>query len=295
VVDDEPDATDLMSTVLARCKIDVATVSSGPEALALLPRFRPHIILSDIGMPGMDGLEFIRCVRALPPSGGGGTLAVAITAFARTQDRSRAFLAGFDVYLPKPVDPAELLALLVNLAERLQRPTEEAPEFRITPTAAIVPGVPAAVSGEGNALASRSLDGAKVLIVDDDDDNRVLLEEVFRGAGAKVRSAGLAATGIELAREFRPDVLITDIGLPDGDGYGVLRTLRASAPQDGGWVPAIALTGSATSEDARRALLEGFQLHIPKPVDIDTLIDRVTTLLGGSARSMSPAKHAKDA
>jgi light-regulated signal transduction histidine kinase (bacteriophytochrome)/CheY-like chemotaxis protein len=295
VVDDEPDATDLMSTVLARCKIDVATASSGPDALALLPRFRPHIILSDIGMPGMDGLEFIRCVRALPPSGGGGTLAVAITAFARTQDRSRAFLAGFDVYLPKPVDPAELLAVLVNLAGRLQRPTEEAPEFRITPTAAIAPEVPGAVSEEGKALASRSLDGAKVLIVDDDDDNRDLLEEVFRGAGAKVRSAGLAATGIELAREFRPDVLITDIGLPDGDGYGVLRTLRASAPQDGGAVPAIALTGSATSEDARRALLEGFQLHISKPVDIDTLIDRVTKLLGGSARSMSPAKHAKDA
>jgi CheY-like chemotaxis protein len=277
VVDDEPDATDLLSTILARCQIDVATASSAPDALELLPRFRPHIILSDIGMPAMDGLEFIRRVRALPPSRGGRTLAIAITAFARTQDRSQAFLAGFDVYLPKPVDPAELLALLVNLAERLQRPTEAAPEVRITPTPALVPDVLAAESGEANAHASRSLDGAKVLIVDDDADNRFLLEEVFRGAGAKVQSAGLAATGIESAREFRPDVLITDIGLPDGDGYGVLRALRSGAPQD--WIPAIALTGSSSSEDARRALLAGFQMHISKPVDIQMLIDRVSRLL----------------
>jgi PAS domain S-box-containing protein len=116
VLDDEPDARQLIRRVLAECEAEVALASSAAEALELVERFEPDVIVSDVGMPDQDGYEFIRQVRAkrdfksLP--------AAALTAFARAEDCRQAMLAGFQTHVAKPVDPAELVAVVASLAGR---------------------------------------------------------------------------------------------------------------------------------------------------------------------------------
>ena len=119
VVDDEPDARDLLSHLLRRCRADVEAVASAADALAAIRRKRPDVLLSDIGMPGEDGYMLIQQVRALEEETGLGRIpAVALTAFARAEDRRRALMAGFQMHVPKPVEAAELTAVVANLAGR---------------------------------------------------------------------------------------------------------------------------------------------------------------------------------
>jgi signal transduction histidine kinase/ActR/RegA family two-component response regulator len=118
LVDDEADTRDLVRQLLADGHAQVHTAASAAEALALLPALRPDLLLSDIGMPGCDGYQLIREVRRLPPQQGGRTPAIALTAFARPDDRARALLAGYQAHLTKPIDSYELLAAVAGLAER---------------------------------------------------------------------------------------------------------------------------------------------------------------------------------
>ena len=97
----------------------VHTATSAREAIALLRRLKPDALISDIGMPDQDGYQFIREVRRLPPDQGGRTPAIALTAFARSEDRTRAMLAGYQLHIAKPIEPHELLAALASLAGRM--------------------------------------------------------------------------------------------------------------------------------------------------------------------------------
>lgn len=115
VVDDDADARELIAAVLEERGMKPTCASSASGALALLLELRPDILVSDIGMPIEDGFSLIEKVRALPPEQGGGTPAVALTAYARVEDRTRALLAGFNMHLTKPVDPAELIVVLASL------------------------------------------------------------------------------------------------------------------------------------------------------------------------------------
>jgi PAS domain S-box-containing protein len=121
VVDDEPDAREMLQAMLERCKAKVTVATSAGEALELLEQTLPDVLISDIGMPGEDGYDLIRKVRALSRARGGGTPAVALTAYARQGDRTRALMAGFDVHVPKPIDPSELSVVLANLYLRHRR------------------------------------------------------------------------------------------------------------------------------------------------------------------------------
>jgi PAS domain S-box-containing protein len=114
VVDDEPDARVLVRKFLEECGATAALAASAAEAQTLVASFRPDVIISDIGMPGKDGYEFIRSVR----SNGDRTPAVALTAFARAEDRIRSLQAGYQSHLPKPVEPAELVQVVASLAGR---------------------------------------------------------------------------------------------------------------------------------------------------------------------------------
>jgi CheY-like chemotaxis protein len=115
VVEDEPDARALVRRVLRECEADVTTAASAAEALELLRESRPHVLVSDVGMPGEDGYELIRKLRAMG-DGFAGLPAVALTAYARPEDRERALRAGFQVHVPKPVEPGELVATVAGLA-----------------------------------------------------------------------------------------------------------------------------------------------------------------------------------
>jgi PAS domain S-box-containing protein len=117
VVDDDPDARDLVRRLLSAARAEVTTAGSAREALSALERDNPTLLISDIGMPGQDGYDLIRSVRARGPDGGGRIPAIALTAFARAQDRDRALAAGYQAHLTKPIDPHELVSACRTLAE----------------------------------------------------------------------------------------------------------------------------------------------------------------------------------
>lgn len=118
VVDDEPDARLLLKRLLEDCDVEVLAAESAEIALELVRSNQPHVLISDIGMPGEDGYSLIRRVRALADEAGGKTPAVALTAYARAEDRVSAIVAGFQHHLAKPVEPAELIAIVASLAGR---------------------------------------------------------------------------------------------------------------------------------------------------------------------------------
>ncbi len=119
VVDDEADTLDLIKVLLAQCGAEVSTASSSAEALGLFAESAPDVIISDIGMPGEDGYELIRRVRELPPERGGRTPAVALTAYARAADRLRVLRSGYQMHVAKPVELAELVAVVANVVGRV--------------------------------------------------------------------------------------------------------------------------------------------------------------------------------
>lgn len=118
VVDDEADAREMVRTILETCGLTVTTASSAAEAYEQLGRQQPAVIVSDVAMPGEDGLSFIRRVRALDASAGGRIPAIALTAYARVEDRENALDAGFTSHVAKPLNASELFAVLSSLAAR---------------------------------------------------------------------------------------------------------------------------------------------------------------------------------
>lgn len=118
VVDDEPDTLSMITTILEERKVKVTTALSAGEAIKAIERSMPDILVSDIGMPDADGYELIRMIRRLESKQGGNIPAVALTAYAREEDRMRSLSAGYQIHLAKPVEPSELIAVIADLAER---------------------------------------------------------------------------------------------------------------------------------------------------------------------------------
>jgi signal transduction histidine kinase/ActR/RegA family two-component response regulator len=118
VVDDEPDTVEALRSILMQCDADVRGTCSADEALAVLGEWLPHVIISDIGMPGQDGYALIRAVRSASDERIRRVPAVALTAYARIEDRLRVLSAGFQMHVPKPVEPLELITIVANVAEQ---------------------------------------------------------------------------------------------------------------------------------------------------------------------------------
>ena len=116
IVDDQPDAREVLVAVMARCGAMAIEASSSSEGLGRVVAARPDVIISDIGMPEEDGYSFIRRVRKLAADAGGRTPAAALTAYARAEDRRQAMQAGFEMHVSKPVEPAELVTVVATLA-----------------------------------------------------------------------------------------------------------------------------------------------------------------------------------
>lgn len=114
-VDDEPDARMLLETLFKQCGAEIKTCASAAETIAILDDYNPDVLVSDIGMPGEDGYSLIRKIRELEAATGKRLPAVALTAFARTEDRYQALAAGFNMHVPKPVEPAELALVISTL------------------------------------------------------------------------------------------------------------------------------------------------------------------------------------
>ena len=136
-------------------------------------------------------------------------------------------------------------------------------------------GGQAAALGERRTAASTAspmprlprLDELRILVVDDNADGRTLTSLVLTQAGASVKAVASVREALQMLEVERPDALVSDIGLPDEDGYGLIRQIRQYEAEHGGFLPAVALTGYARAEDRARSLAAGFQAHVPKPVE----------------------------
>ncbi len=134
--------------------------------------------------------------------------------------------------------------------------------------------------------ANRSFYGLTILVAEDHADSRELLVTLLEGHGATVLAADTANGAFELLAAHQPDIIVSDIGLPDADGHSLVRRIRSLSEAEGGTTPAIAVTAYATMDDRRAALAAGFDLHVSKPVDVARLIDAIHQLARGPSSAI---------
>jgi CheY-like chemotaxis protein len=243
LVDDERDTRELVVEVLAGAGATVTPAASASDARGLLENSRFDLLVSDIAMPGEDGYDLVRWLREhgthrrLP--------ALALSAYARSEDRQRALRAGFDGYLSKPVAPVELLAAAAAVLAPPRRPSQD---------------------------AHRPGKGRRVLVVENDAAAREALTALLERRGHRVTAAESGVEGVEKAAALRPDVAIVDLGLPDLDGLEVARRLRAGSSAS---ATLVAVTGRTVDSDVEAALAAGFDAHLPKPLDLERLYELI--------------------
>jgi CheY-like chemotaxis protein len=121
VIDDDPDTCDMIRSILEQCGGVVETTTNADSGLELFRSWTPDVVVSDIGLPETDGFELIRRIRNDERSSATKTPAIALTAFARIEDRVKALAAGFQMHVAKPVEPAELLTIVASLASFMNR------------------------------------------------------------------------------------------------------------------------------------------------------------------------------
>jgi CheY-like chemotaxis protein len=151
--------------------------------------------------------------------------------------------------------------------------------FTVTLPADIEAAATSSDTSELRDLRSADLRGLRVLVVEDEGDTREILDMLLRESGADVEAVPDAEAAMHAMHSRPPDVLISDIGMPEMDGYDLIRQVRRLAPDAGGRVPAIALTAFAHGSDHREALRAGYDRHLAKPVDAVTLTRTVRDVL----------------
>ena len=134
--------------------------------------------------------------------------------------------------------------------------------------------------GGERARRRQNLAGIRALVIDDDGDTRDLLAEVLRGSGVQIALAASAGEGLEAFERERPDVIVSDLAMPETDGFELIRRIRALPSDRGGGVPAVAVTAYARAEDSERSLSSGFQAHVTKPIDSERLLSTIADLAG---------------
>jgi CheY-like chemotaxis protein len=140
------------------------------------------------------------------------------------------------------------------------------------------------VDGKFSIDHQPSLRGLRVLVVDDETDGREMLRKVLIDCEAHVTTCASASEAFDLLQSYKPDVLVSDIGMPGEDGYTLIKRVRALQPEFGGQIPAIALTAYTRVEDRLQALAAGFQIHASKPVEPAELIVAVASLTGRTSK-----------
>jgi CheY-like chemotaxis protein len=157
-----------------------------------------------------------------------------------------------------------------------------APELQAPPRAPV-----AAVQEAGQLTGQGGLAGIKVLLVDDADDTLDVLQEILQHSGAIIMSASNARTALALLEREQPDVIVSDIGMPDVDGFELMRRIRGRAVSAGGAIPAIALTAFTRKDDRNKAMQAGFNDYLAKPVEPGSLVAQIAQAVGqrGSAET----------
>ena len=255
LVEDQWDSRDLMAEVLRSAGCEVVATGSVPEAMDALPDARPDILVSDIGMPGEDGYALLRRIRqgdhafrAIP--------ALAVSAYAREEDRIRSLSAGFQMHLAKPFEPTDLTAAVSRLIHR-----------------------------DTPARDSRQRETARPTFssIEDNGDVREGLRQLLESSGYVVEVAEDGREGLERAISRRPRIALVDLGLPGLDGYAVAERIRRALPREE--MALVALTGRTDPDDLHRVVSSGFDDYLAKPVSFDKLETLLSARLAVSPRS----------
>jgi DNA-binding response OmpR family regulator len=247
VVDDDADLQRALAVRLRAAGFDPAFASDAVTALAVANRERPDAIVLDLGLPGGDGFVVLRRIRDSAQTGD--VPVIVVSARDPAGNRDRALEAGARAYFAKPADDEALIA-------EIER----------------------AVAGHASAGAAGS---GRVLVVEDDPDIARALNLRLRSAGYETSVAVDAVSAVGVARQFDPDLVLLDLGLPGGNGYAVLERLRSLASLAG--VPVVVLSAWDREVNEPRALSEGATAFLAKPLDDEELLRVVALHVGAGA------------
>ena len=253
IVDDEADTREVLSVLLSGAGAEVRTSASAADALVILTRWQPDVLLADIAMPGEDGYALLSKLRALTPRQGGEIPALALTAYAHSQDRERALAAGFHDYVVKPFEPPALVAAIAKLV-RTRRPSRRAAPPR---------------------------SGGIIMLVDDDPGTREYSCAVLKDCGYRVLAAQGGEDALRVWAKHRDeiDLVVTDLMMPRTSGVDVYRTLRQQRSD----VPVIVVSGYPLVAEMLGARQEGVVECLEKPVAPEQLAASVRRALAREA------------
>jgi two-component system cell cycle response regulator len=261
MVEDNPDNLELMRYLLNAYGHTSMAARNGEEGLAIARATHPDLILSDIHMPGLDGyglateLRKDRALASIPR--------IAVTALAMLGDREKVLVAGFDGYIDKPIDPERFVGQVEGF-------------LGLEPSAA--PGMPQqqCPPAEETQPASR---GLTVLVVDDHANNRDLIERTLRSFGFELFLADNIDDGVALARDARPDFILSDIHMAGGNGFDFLERVKQDPTLSS--IPFLFVSASAWGDQEAKAREMGADRFLIGPLEPQTLVREIESLAGG--------------
>lgn len=264
VIEDDPASRELAEYLLTAQGYEVTTAERGDDGFELAREHRPDLILCDIQLPGLDGYAIAQLLKQDE------SLAhipiIAVTALAMVGDRERVISAGFDSYIAKPIDPgsfAATIAPFLGQATQVSSPRSAATHRAV-----------------GNAPAC----GITLVAIDDLPANLELTRSIFEPLGYIVLTAETARDGLLLAAERLPQLVVTDIDLPDITGFELLRKMKADERLRD--IPVLVVTATYTEASARQTALSfGATAFLARPVEPRIMIGVVESCLQtGGAR-----------
>jgi diguanylate cyclase (GGDEF)-like protein len=276
IVEDNEMNRDMLSRRLARRGFDVHLAEDGSQGLAMARDRRPSLILLDLSLPGLDGWEVARRLKADPDTRA--TPVIALTAHAMAEDRARALQAGCDDYDTKPI---ELDRLLVKINRLLADHSEVRRVVDFKQPEAEADALP---PDTAETDVSDTADRGTILVVDDNPENRDMLSRRLERRGFTVASAADGPTALALATEHHFDLVLLDVMMPGMNGLEVLRGIREVRSLTD--LPVIMVTARDQSQDVVEALGLGANDYITKPVDFAIALARIQTQL--AARRADP-------
>lgn len=260
VIEDNPANLELMAYLLMSFGHVVLTADRGESGIATARRQRPDLIVCDVQLPGLDGYTVVRALKQEPALSA--IPVVAVTALAMVGDREKGLAIGFDGYIAKPIDPERFVGQIEHFLKVEQRgsaPCQSA-------DAAAVPEAP-----RGKTCGS-------VLVVDDSPTNRELIQQTLTPFGYDVRLASTVAAGFALAVADIPDLVLSDLHMPDEDGFDLIRRLRGDPRLTN--LPVILVSSSMWgARDRETAAALGVMRFLFRPLEPQALIEEVSRCL----------------
>jgi two-component system, cell cycle response regulator len=248
VIEDNPMNMDLMTYLLKSFGHTVLTHEDGKGAVELIRNERPDLVICDVQLPGVDGYEIARQLKA--DSALAGIPLIAVTAYAMVGDRDKLLACGFDGYIPKPIDPLRFVPQVQEFLPAEQRQPHP---------------IPHSVDSYSHSVDSPAARG-KVLVVDDSAVNLNLMRTLLEPSGYAVNTTNSVNEALRMARQSRPDLIVTDVHMPDRNGYELAKALRED-PQLRS-IPCILISSTGLDLEARdRALSLGAKLFILRPIE----------------------------